>query len=109
MTRMMLILSAIAALMLISAPAVLACENCGCKQAKADQGAKAKAKDCPADCDCAACKAKKAKKDKACGPDCDCAACKDKKAKKAKKDKGCDCGHKGSHPECPHAKAHKSK
>lgn len=100
MTRLMLILSALAAVLLIASPAALACENCGCQKAKAAKAEKAaKAKDCPADCDCPACKAKKAKAEKA----------KSDKAKtdKAKAHAGCDCAHKGSHPECPHAKANK--
>ena len=97
MTRLMLILSALAALLLIASPAALACENCGCAKAKAEKAAKAK--DCPKDCDCPACKAKKEKAAKA----------KADKAKtnKAKAHEGCDCAHKGSHPECPHAKANK--
>ncbi len=104
MTRLMLILSALAAVLLIASPAALACENCGCAKAKAEKSAKAK--DCPKDCDCPACKAKKAeaKKSKDCPKDCDCPACKAKKAKAEKAHAGCDCAHKGSHPECPHAK-----
>ena len=108
MTRLMLILSALAAVLLIASPAALACDNCGCQKAKAEKAAKAK--DCGADCDCADCKAKKAKKGKDCHKDCDCPGCKAKKSKKAKGDKahaGCDCAHKASHPECPHAKKSK--
>ena len=107
MNKLLLILSCTAALLLASAPAVLAGPNCGCghyKAAKAEKTAKAH----PVDCGCKDCKSTKAH-----SADCDCKDCKSAKA-------GCDCGgkaedctdkkaadcpHKGSHPDCPHAKS----